>query len=150
MQQDGRIMVEVGQTVKVDFVGKLANGAEFSNSHLVGEPLEFTVGSSGMLPAFERIVCSLDVGEETRVRIPCEEAYGTYDESLIERVPMTLFPNSHDLPVGKFIVVETPEESIRARVLDVKEGWVYLDRNHELAGEDLIFEIKLVDIVDER
>lgn len=142
-------MVEVGQTVRVDFVGKLANGAEFSNSYLVGEPLTFTVGASGMLPAFEQAVCALDVGDEVHVRIPCADAYGAYDESLVERVPVSLFSNGLDLPVGQFIVVETPEESLRARVLKVENGWAYLDRNHELAGEDLIFDIKLVEIVDE-
>ena len=42
-------MLKDGQTVKVDFVGKLANGAEFSNSHLVGEPLRFTLGEGVML-----------------------------------------------------------------------------------------------------
>ena len=143
-------MVEQGQRVKVDFVGKLANGAQFSSSYLVGEPLEFTVGSSGLLPAFERAVCALASGEEAHVRIPCEEAYGNYDESLIERVPVSLLPNAYDLPVGQFIVVETPEESLRARVLKVEEGWAYLDRNHELAGEDLMFDIKLVEVIDER
>lgn len=141
-------MVENGQTVKVDFVGRLRNGAEFSNSHLVGEPLEFTVGQGIMLVAFEDTIRSMDVGDEMQVCIPCERAYGRYDESLVERVPVSLFPNSMDLPIGKYIVVETPEESLRARVLKKEEGWVYLDRNHELAGEDLLFDIKLIEVSD--
>lgn len=140
-------MIEKGQRVKVDFVGKLANGAEFSNSHLVGEPFEFTVGQGVMLAAFEDAVRSLDPGQSTSLCIPHEKAYGPYDESLIERVPLALFPNGQDLPVGGYIVVETSDESLRARVLKVEKGWVYLDRNHELAGEDLYFDITLVEIV---
>lgn len=141
-------MVETGQTVKVDFIGRLRNGAEFSNSYLVGEPLQFTIGQGIMLAAFEDAIRSMSVGDELHVEIPCEQAYGQYDESFIERVPMSLFPNSMDLPVGKFIVVETPEASLRARVLKKEGGWVYLDRNHELAGEDLLFDIKLVEVSD--
>ena len=141
-------MVEKGQRVKVDFIGKLENGAEFSNSYMVGEPFEFTVGEGVMLAAFEEAVCSLSVGEEARVRIPYERAYGPYDESLIERVPVSLLPNSQDLPLGKYIVVDTPEESLRVKVLKQEGGWLYLDHNHELAGEDLIFDIKLVEIAD--
>lgn len=141
-------MVETGQTVKVDFIGRLRNGAEFSNSYLVGEPLQFTIGQGVMLSAFEDAIRSMNVGDELHVEIPCEQAYGPYDESFIERVPMSLFSNSMDLPVGKFIVVETPEASLRARVLKQEGGWVYLDRNHELAGEDLLFDIKLVEVFD--
>lgn len=142
-------MVESGQKVKVDFIGKLSNGAEFSNSYLVGEPFEFIVGSGMMLAAFEDVVRAMNVGDTVNVRIPCEKAYGAYDESLIERVPSTLIPNVQGLEVGKFIVLETPQESIRARVIRIEDGWVYFDRNHELAGEDLLFEITLVEIEDD-
>ena len=51
-------------------------------------------------------------------------------------------------PFGKFIVIETPAESIRARFIKADEGWLYFDRNHELAGEDLLFEITLVDVAE--
>lgn len=141
-------MVSDGQTVKVDFVGKLVNGAEFSNSYLVGEPFQFTLGEGTMLKAFEDVVRALDVGGSANVRIPFEKAYGPYDESLIERVPASMFPNAQDLPVGKYIVIDTPEESIRVRVLKFEDGWLYLDHNHELAGEDLLFDITLVEIVE--
>ena len=141
-------MIQNGQVVKVDFIGKLANGAEFSNSYLVGEPFEFTIGEGVMLAAFEDAVRTMSVGDTVNVRIPCEEAYGRYDESLIERVPVAMFPNAGSLEMGKFIVIETPEESIRARLIKAEEGWLYFDCNHELAGEDLLFEITLVDVVD--
>ena len=141
-------MIQDGQKVKVDFVGKLANGAEFSNSYLVGEPFEFTVGQGVMLAAFEDVVRAMSVGDTVSVRIPCEKAYGPYDETLVERVPATMFPNAQNLEVGKFIVIETPVESIRARLIRAEEGWLYFDRNHELAGEDLLFEITLVDVAD--
>ena len=138
-------MLKDGQTVKVDFIGKLGNGAEFSNSHLVGEPFRFTLGEGTMLAAFEEAVRSMDVGQRIEVRIPVEEAYGPYEEALIERVPIARFPNAESLPVGKFIVVETPQESLRVKVLGFKDGYVYLDHNHELAGEDLYFEIELLE-----
>ena len=142
-------MLRDGQTVKVDFVGKLANGAEFSNSHLVGEPLCFTLDEGVMLAAFEEVVRAMDVGQRVEVRIPVDKAYGPYDESLVERVPVARFPHAESLPVGNYIVVETPEESLRVKVLGFKDGYVYLDHNHELAGEDLYFEIELLDASQE-
>ena len=141
-------MIEAGKKVRIDFVGKLANGAEFSNSHLVGEPFEFVIGAGVVLPAFEAAVRALEVGQSASVRIPSKDAYGPYDESLIERVPASLFPNAKDLPIGKYIVLETPDESIRVRVLKLENGWLYMDHNHELAGEDLFFEIELLEVSD--
>lgn len=146
---NGIAMVKDGQKVKVDFIGKLANGAEFSNSHMVGEPFEFTMGDGTMLSAFENVVREMSVDDTVNVRIAYEDAYGPYDESLVERVPATMFPNAQNLEIGKFIVIETPAESIRARFIKAEEGWLYFDRNHELAGEDLLFEITLVDVADD-
>lgn len=143
---NGIAMVKDGQKVKVDFIGKLANGAEFSNSYMVGEPFEFTMGDGTMLSAFESVVREMSVDDTVNVRIAYEDAYGPYDESLVERVPATMFPNAQNLEIGKFIVIETPAESIRARFIKAEEGWLYFDRNHELAGEDLLFEITLVDV----
>ena len=106
-------MLKDGQTVKVDFVGKLGNGAEFSNSYLVGEPFRFTLGEGTMLAAFEDAVRDMEVGQRIEVTIPVDEAYGPYDETLIERVPVARFPHAERLPVGNYIVVETPEDSLR-------------------------------------
>ena len=141
-------MLKDGQTVKVDFVGKLGNGAEFSNSHLVGEPFRFTLGEGTMLAAFEDAVRGMEVWQRIEVTIPVDEAYGLYDETLIERVPVARFPHAERLPIGNYIVVETPEDSLRVKVLGFKDGCVYLDHNHELAGEDLYFEIELLDATD--
>lgn len=146
---NGIAMVKDGQKVKVNFIGKLANGAEFSNSYMVGKPFEFTMGDGTMLSAFENVVREMSVDDTVNVRIAYEDAYGPYDESLVELVPATVFPNAQNLEIGKFIVIETPAESIRARFIKAEEGWLYFDRNHELAGEDLLFEITLVDVVDD-
>ena len=122
---NGKAMIRDGQKVKVDFIGKLDNGAEFSNSYMVGEPFEFMMGDGTMLAAFEDAV-----------------------RAMAERVPASMFPDAQNLEIGKFIVIETPAESIRARFIKAEEGWLYFDRNHELAGEDLLFEITLVDVAD--
>ena len=136
-----------GQTVRVDFIGTLDDGAQFSNSYIVGEPFEFTVGSGTMLKAFEDAVCKLSPGEEVSIRIPCEQAYGVYDESLIETVPAHRFPEAESLPIGQYIVMGSNQGDIRMRVLKIEDGLIYFDHNHELAGEALNFEIKLVEVV---
>lgn len=142
-------MVEVGEKVLVDFVGTLDDGSEFSNSYLVGEPFEFVVGSHVMLPAFEKAVCDMEVGEEIEIRIPPAEAYGEYDETLVERAPVKMIPNARELPLGKYIVFNTPQGELRVKVLGIEGDTVLFDHNHELAGKALNFKVKLVDVVQE-
>lgn len=140
-------MAEIGELVRVDFIGRLDDGAEFSNSYLAGEPFEFVLGEHKMLPAFENAVFELNPGESTKLRVPAEHAYGPYDESLVEAVPIEGIPHAAQLPVGKYVVFATPQGDVRVKVLKVEGGMVYFDHNHELAGEDLTFDIKLVEVV---
>ena len=136
-------MIEAGERVAVDFIGTLDNGSEFSNSYLVGEPFEFIMGTHTMLPVFEEAVSRLEAGEETTIRILPEDAYGEYDESLIEEVPMKYVPDAMKLPVGKYVEFGLPEGDVRVKVLKIEKGNVYLDHNHELAGKALNFTITL-------
>lgn len=142
-------MAEIGETVRVDFIGRLDDGAQFSNSYIAGSPLEVRIGAHEVLPAFERALAEMVPGEERSLRIPAEEAYGAYDESLIETVPRESIPHADRLPVGQYVVFGSPAGDLRVRVLDVTEDSVVFDHNHELAGQDLSFEITLREIVHE-
>ena len=104
-RSQGDDMVETGQKVLVHYVGTLDDGSEFDSSVRRGEPLEFIVGSRTMLPAFERVVSDMEPGEERTVLIPAEKAYGPYDESLVEMVPVDAFPHAEQLPIGEYIVM---------------------------------------------
>lgn len=66
------------------------------------------------------------------------------------RCPVTSLPNGEALPVGAMLGIQTPEGDVmRVRVLEVGDEEVMLDCNHELAGQNLNFDITLVDVVSE-
>lgn len=140
-------MAEIGEMVRVDFVGTLDDGAQFSNSYLAGSPLEVTIGAHEVLPAFEKALAEMAPGEERSLRIPASEAYGPYDESLVEVVPRESIPHADRLPVGQFVVFGGPSGDIRVKVREVTQDSVVFDHNHELAGQDLTFQITLREIV---
>ncbi|MGN0078304.1 MAG: peptidylprolyl isomerase [Coriobacteriales bacterium] len=142
-------MAEIGERVRVDFIGRLDDGAQFSNSYIAGSPLEVTIGAHEVLPAFERVLAEMEPGEERSLRIPAEQAYGAYDESLIETVPRASIPHADRLPIGQYVVFGSPAGDLRVKVLDVTEDSVVFDHNHELAGQDLSFEITLREVVRE-
>src|SRR4030042_4998606 len=75
-----------GDTVQVDYTGKLADDTVFDSS--VGrEPLEFTLGAGEVVPGFEKAVLGMKVGEKKTVTIPANEAYGPPRDELIIEVP---------------------------------------------------------------
>lgn len=141
--------MEMGDRVRVHAVGSLENGLKFLDTRKAGAPMEFTIGAHTMLPSFERAVMNMNLHDSERIRIPAVEAYGEYDVNLIERVPKEGFPDWESLPIGQFIEFEGPSGSIRCKVLESESECVVLDHNHELAGQDLLYDIEIVELVGE-
>lgn len=137
--------IEPGTTVRVHYRGTLQDGTEFDSSRERG-PLEFTLGEGMVIPGFDSAVAGLTVGESVTVTIPPSEAYGDRFEDAVHSVPLERFyepPNVDDR-----VTVLSPEgEELLARVTIVGEDEATLDFNHPLAGETLVFEIELVEVV---
>ncbi|MDR1712690.1 MAG: peptidylprolyl isomerase [Coriobacteriales bacterium] len=139
-------MVDAGRKAVVNYIGRLTDGTEFDNSYKNGQPLTFIVGSRQVIPGFDKAVSEMAVGEKRRVLIPAAEAYGAYDEKLVETVPLEGFPNAEQLPVGEYIVFSTPAGPMRVKVVKIEDGLIHFDHNHQLAGQDLDFELELVEV----
>ncbi len=140
--------VENGSQVRVSYAVKLPNGEKVQDSQESG-PITFTVGSGEVLPGFEQAVVGMSPGEEKTVTIPAEQAYGLYDDELIFTLPRDNWPDDVPLEMGQHISLlpsDAPEEggeAIQARVTDIEGSEITLDANHPLAGEDLIFTIRV-------
>lgn len=137
---------EHGDTVKVHYRGTLSDGTEFDSSE-GSEPLEFTVGAGEVIPGFDSAVRELDtVGDKKTVTIPAEDAYGERMEEAHQQIPLEAFPERPQ--AGWVVELNTPEgQQVQAVVAEVGETTATIDFNHPLAGEDLTFEIELVDVV---
>lgn len=130
--------------VRVHYTGSFDNGEIFDSSK-EREPLEFIEGAHQVVPGFEHAVAKLQVGETVQVHIPCAEAYGEYDENLIQTIPLEHIPNAENLSLGETLYFKSPEGyPIPARILKIENHTAYFDFNSEMAGKDLNFEITLV------
>jgi FKBP-type peptidyl-prolyl cis-trans isomerase 2 len=135
-----------GQKVRVHYRGTLANGDEFDSSE-GREPLEFVLGSGQVIRGFDEAATGLEVGEKRVVTIPACDAYGERMEEAKQEVPLEAFPEAPE--VGWVVEVASAEgQRMAATVTDVGSESAVLDFNHPLAGEDLTFEIELVQIVE--
>jgi peptidylprolyl isomerase len=135
-----------GDTVRVHYTGKLDDETTFQTSTGRG-PLEFTIGEERVIPALENAVIGMKPGDAKTVKISAEEAFGPYREDLVRTIERSQFPTDFEPAVGQRLnLSETGGHEIVVTVTDFSEGSVTLDANHPLAGEDLVFDIELVEI----
>ena len=140
--------VKQGSQVKVNYIGTLNDGTEFDNSYKRGEPLAFTAGAGMMIQGFDNAVMGMTVGDKKSVNIPNAEAYGPQNPEAFMPVPKTNFPEDFKAVVGEMVQGQTESgQPITAAIVEVNDDNIVLDLKHPLAGEDLNFEIELVEIV---
>ena len=142
----GTASAKNGDTVKVHYTGILEDGTVFDTS-IEQEPLEFTLGEGQLIPGFEHAVIGMEVGESKTVTIPTEEAYGPRSANLIVEAGREQFPENFEPEIGQQLQMTQPDgRTITVFVVSFSETTVTIDANHPLAGEDLTFEIELVEI----
>jgi FKBP-type peptidyl-prolyl cis-trans isomerase SlpA len=138
--------VKKDDKVKVHYTGKLANGEVFDSS-LEREPMEFQVGSGQLIPGFENGVIDMKVSEKKTIVIPSDQAYGESRKELIQEVPKDRLPEDIKPEVGMGLVSKTPEgQEIQLVVKEVKDDAIVVDGNHPLAGQELTFEVEVIEI----
>jgi len=134
-------------TVKVHYTGKLTDGTIFDDS-LNREPLEFTIGKNNLIAGFENAVIGMNVGDWKTVNIPAEEAYGPHMKEMVVEVDRKQLPADLKPVIGAQLQVTQDEgQEIVVSITKITETHVTLDANHPLAGKDLVFEIKLIEIL---
>jgi peptidylprolyl isomerase len=139
--------VKQGDVVRVHYTGKLVSGDQFDSS--VGrEPLEFTVGAGMMIKGFDDAMPGMAVGEKKTVNIPAADAYGEKDPNAIIEFPKENVPEDMKLEPGMQLTLSNEAgQPFPVVVVEVKEEVIVLDANHFLAGQELVFDIELIELV---
>lgn len=138
--------VKSGDTVKVHYHGRLTDGTTFDSS-TGREPLEFQVGTGAVIAGFDNGIMGMEVGEKKTIEIPVEEAYGPKDPNMLIEFPKANFPDDLKPEVGMQLnMTNGAGQVIPVVITAVGPEAVTLDANHPLAGQDLIFDIELVEI----
>ena len=138
--------VKEGDVVKVHYTGKLVNGEQFDSS-TGREPLEFTVGAGQMIKGFDDAMPGMSLGEKKTINIAPENAYGARSEEAIIEFPKENVPADMKLEPGMPLTLSNQAgQPVPVIVVEVKDDVIILDANHFLAGQELIFDIELVEI----
>lgn len=138
---------EKGDTVKVHYTGRFSSGETFDSSE-GREPLEFTIGDEQVIPGFESAVVDMHTGESRTISIPPSEAYGDRRSEVIASVERSRFPDDIELQVGQQLRVgQSDGEELIVTITELSDTHVTIDGNHPLAGQELVFDITLMEIV---
>ena len=151
-----QLSADKGDTVSVNYIGKLENGTLFDTSieaeakkagifqqGRAYQPLKFVVGAGQMIAGFDAAVDGMKIGEEKTVRLPPSQAYGERNDSNIISVPLESIQGASALEVGAILYTQG---GAKGTVIAIKDGNATIDFNHELAGKALVFTITMVSI----
>jgi peptidylprolyl isomerase len=138
---------QVGDMVRVHYTGRLADGTIFDSS-MEREPLEFTLGGGELIPGFEQAVLGMTAGESRTATILADQAYGPHRAERVIDVERHHLPPDLQPELGQRLQMSRPDgTTINVVVTMLTETQVTLDANHPLAGQDLIFDLILVEIL---
>jgi len=132
--------------VAIDYKLALASGEEVDSTQ-EGKPFGFIAGTGQIIPGLEKELLGKKAGYETKVTVEPEEGYGQIDDNLFQEVPRDQFPADTEVKAGMTFHAQAPHGPIMLRVKAVSENdMVTVDLNHPLAGEQLHFDVKVVEV----
>lgn len=159
---------KAGDKVRINFTGKLEDGSIIETT-LEGHdcctddqcgdecgddcgcehgPMELVIGEEEFFPAVEEALIGMAPGETKTVIVPAADAFGEYDTEAVFSVERHLLPDDMQPEVGDdLILTGEDDEELEVTVVEVGETAITFDANHPLAGEDLTYEIELVEIL---
>ena len=144
------MQVAKNKVVAIDYTLTNPQG-EVLDSSRGGEPLSYLHGARNIIPGLEQALEGRAAGEEVHVTVPPEQAYGTRNEQLVQEVPRTMFGDpGREITPGMQFQGRTAEgmHLVTVAGLSPDGQTVRIDANHPLAGQTLVFNVKVVDVRD--
>ena len=137
-------MIKNGKTIKMNY--ELSVDGEIIDSTDGREPFQYIHGKNQIIPALERQLEGLKIGDEREIILGPEDAYGVVDPEALVEIPKSQLPQA-DIQVGTRLGMIGPDGArLPATVVEIRFETVLLDLNHPLAGKELHFLIRILEI----
>ncbi len=142
-----KITVRDGHVVSMEYT--LQVDGEVMDSSEGGDALQFVAGMGNIIPGLEKEMIGMGIGESKDVVVTPAQGYGEFNEEAFMDVPLEQFPKDMPMQVGTEIHLQDSSGASRyARIHSVDEKSARLNLNHPLAGKELHFNVKVVDLRD--
>ncbi|HGY3148717.1 peptidylprolyl isomerase [Morganella morganii] len=137
--------------VAKDLVVSLAYQVRTEDGVLVDEspasaPLDYLHGRGALISGLESALDGRVAGDVFDVDVGANDAYGQYDENLVQRVPKDVFVGVDELEVGMRFLADTDMGPVPVEITGIEGDEVIVDGNHMLAGQNLKFHVEVIGV----
>ena len=139
-------MTAIAQNSVVLFNYKLTNAEGETLDQSQGEPLAYLHGAGNIIPGLENALLGKTAGDKFTVTVPAAEAYGEYNADLVQEVPANMFQGVDNIQAGMQFQAQTEDGVQIVTVKSVEGDIVIVDANFPLAGQDLTFDVEIVEV----
>ncbi len=137
----------VGDDMVVTLDYTLTVNGEIIDSSIGSQPIEFIQGRGQIIPGLERELYGLALGDGKDVVVAATDGYGDRDPNAVADIPRDQFPPQLPLKPGTELQLRGQDgEELEAYIEDVGDETIRLNFNHPLAGKELHFSIKVVEL----
>lgn len=113
------------------------------DSSIGGQPVQYLEGVGQIIDGLEEALHELPVGTKRAIMVAAEKAYGNRDEKLVQKVGRKKLPVD-ELKIGDMFQTGQDNHAPIVTVIAIDGDQVTLDANHPLAGQDLVFDVEVV------
>jgi len=134
--------------VVLEYRMRLDSGEQIRGSAEAPVYLQFVAGYGEVLPGLERRLWGLREQEAVEFVVPAAEAFGAYEPENIQAWSRKVFPPDLELRVDlKVLPADLPfPPEYPLTIKEVREDAVILDMNHPLAGHDLHYQVRVLEV----
>ena len=137
--------IEKDRVVRFHYAVAETGQAAVENSKDGGEPIAILFGHGNIIPGLEKAMDGREAGDSFQATVPAAEAYGERREGLSQRIPKKHF-GAQKLEPGMQVVLQTNFGPRAVTIEKVGMSVVDVDLNHPMAGQDLDFDIEIVEV----
>jgi peptidylprolyl isomerase len=158
-----------GDKVKINYTGTLEDGSVFDSTIKEAGccdddaddcgcdddgcgcetgPMELTIGAEDFFTQVEDALVGMAPGEKKTITIPAEDAFGEYDEEEVFSISREQLTGDIVPEVGMELeLTGDDDEPVEVIVVEVTDETLTVDANHPLAGQDITYEVELLEIL---
>ncbi|WP_042698968.1 peptidylprolyl isomerase [Thermococcus sp. PK] len=129
----------------------VAKEAGIYNEKGIYGPVPIAVGAGHVIKGLDEALEGLEVGKKHTIELPPEKAFGKRDPKLIKTFTIGQFRRQGIYPFpGLDVEIETDSGTkLKGRIISVSSGRVRVDFNHPYAGKTVIYEVEILEKIDD-
>jgi len=159
------VKVQKGDVIRLNYTGKVketgeifdttfeevAKEAGIYSENAVYGPVPIAVGAGHVLKGLDEQLEGLEVGKKYEIIVPPEKGFGKRDPKLIKTFTLGQFRRQGIYPFpGMPVEIETESgRKLKGKVMTVSGGRVRVDFNHPYAGKHLVYEVEVVEKIED-